>query len=136
MIDLGQTFFEENRHFFSDLSVHQIIVNPSLKGYPPVFLLCREIRGKKDCEYILAATFLQLNKLLMNAVDNRRRLLLAERLAEALIPGCKTDNIDVAKLIGGPLRISGLDMTTRLRKFFCDIPEETPPLYYFQLTEM
>jgi hypothetical protein len=134
MIDLGQTFYEQKQYFFNDLSVHQIVINPSIKGYPPVFMLCKEQRGTKWCEYILGANFVQLNKLLMTAMDNSTRLCLAERLAESLMPKKTTDNISVKKLLGRPLRLRGLDMTTILHRFNSETG--TSPLYYFQLTEM
>ncbi len=134
MIDLGQTFYEQKKFFFNDLSVHQIIINPSIKGYPPIFMLCQEHRGKRLVEYVLGATFLQLNKLLMRVVDNNTRLLLAERLADSLIPNKTTDTIQVKKVLGHPLRLSGLDMTTILHRFHSDPNEKVAPLYYFQLT--
>lgn len=134
MKDLGQTFYEQKQFFFNDLSVHQIIINPSIKGYPPIFMLCQEQRGKQLFEYVLGATFFQLNKLLMRVVDNNTRLLLAERLAESLIPNRPTDTIAVKEVIGHSLRLSGLEMTTTLHRFQSDPKEKIMPLYYFQLT--
>jgi hypothetical protein len=96
-------------------------------------MLCKEKRGSKWCEYILGANYIQLNKLLMTAMDNTTRLALAERLAETLIPEKATDNISLRTLLGKPLRLSGLDMTTILHRFKSD--DGVEKLYFFQLTD-
>ncbi len=135
MIDLGQVFFEQRQHFFNDLSVHQIIINPNVKGYPPIFMLCKEVRGSKPCEYVLGTSFLQMNHLLMRKVENHSRILIAERLATAIIEHKKTETISMPELLGKPLELNAVDATTRLRRFESE-PQSDKPLYFFQLTEM
>jgi hypothetical protein len=135
MIDLGQTFFEQRRHFFDQLSVHQIIINPNVKGYPPIFMLCKEVRGSKPCEYVLGSSYRQVNQLLMKKTDNNSRLLIAEKLAMAIIEHKKTETISMPELLGKPLELNAVDATTRLRKFASE-PDCDKPLYFFQLTEM
>ncbi len=135
MIDLGEAFFERKQHFFDQLSVHQIIVNPDIQGYPPLFLLCKESIGTEPCEYILGGSFWHVNLLLMRRVPNLPRLKIAERLADAIIKPGKTQTISLPELLGGPLQLHGVDARTRLRKFVSE-PSTDKPLYYFQLTHI
>lgn len=135
MIDLGQAFYEEKRYFFKHLTVHQIVMNPQLKGYPSVFLICKEMQGSKPCEYAVGVSFLQLNKILMRRVANAERLSIAERLADAILQKHKTQTIRLFDLLGRPLNLSGLDATTRVRRFISACGESTDPLYFFQLTD-
>lgn len=135
MIDLGQTFYEERRYFFNRLTVYQIVMNPRLQGYPPAFMICKELNGTKPCEYAVGVTFLQLNQILMKRVNNSDRLTIAERLADAIVKQHKTETIRVHELLGRPLTLSGLDATTQLRRFESDPSQCGQPLYYFQLTE-
>jgi hypothetical protein len=135
MIDLGQTFYEEKRYFFNRLTVHQIVMNPRMEGYPPAFLICKEMRGSQPCEYAVGLSFLQLNRLLMRRVANTQRLSIAERLADAILQKQKTETIRMSELLGQPLRLNGIDATMRLRRFVSAPQQDDKPLYYFQLTE-
>ncbi len=136
MRDIGQNFYEEKEYYFSTLSVSKIIINPSVRGYPPLFMVCSGLFGSKKASYVLALNFLQLNKLLMQSLDNRSRLIIAEKLTDFLIPNDRSGEICVRKALGGELQISNIDLTTRVHRFNSDESTEGEPLYYFQLTEM
>ena len=136
MKDIGQNFYEQKEYYFREISVARIIINPSVKGYPPLFLVCNGRFGSKHGCYIVALSFLQLNKLLMNRVENGTRLTIAERLTDFLIPGERSGEICIRKILGHNLHIPNLDITTRVHKFNSDESTEFEPLYYFQLIDM
>lgn len=136
MRDIGQNFYEEKAYYFNQISVSRIIINPSVRGYPPLFMVCSGNFGSKSAYYILAMSFLQLNKLLMKSVENSTRLILAEKLTDFLIPGDRSGEICVRKTLGEALTITNLDITTRVHRFNSDANTVDDPLYYFQLTEM
>lgn len=135
MIDLGQSFYEK-KHFFNSLLIHQIIVNPTVENYPPVFLLCKERRGRRRCEYALGASLEKLNSILMSGVNSARRMSLSERLAEIFIPTeKKSKSFKVSEVIGAPLRIDNIDLTTELKCFSSEIQEDETPLFFFEVLE-
>jgi len=136
MKDIGQNFYEEKEYYFNQISVSRIIINPSVRGYPPLFLVCTGEFGSKKAYYVLAMNFLQLNKLLMKSVENSTRLILAERLTDFLIPGDRSGEICLRKILGESLTITNLDLTTRVHRFNSDATAKDEPLYYFQLAEM
>lgn len=135
MIDLGQSFYEK-KHFFNSLLIHQIIVNPTVENYPPVFLLCKERRGKRRCEYALGASLEKLNSILMDGVSSTRRISLAERLAEIFIPTeKKSKSFKVSEVIGVPLRIDNIDLTTELKCFSSEPDQGETPLFFFEVVD-
>jgi len=135
MIDLGQSFYEK-KHFFNSLMIHQIIVNPTVENYPPVFLLCKERRGRRRCEYALGASLEKLNSILMDGVSSTRRMSLAERLAEIFIPTeRKSKSFKVSEVIGAPLRVDNIDLTTELKCFSSEIQEDEAPLFFFEVID-
>lgn len=136
MKDIGQNFYEQKEYYFREISVARIIINPSVTGYPPLFLVCNGRFGSKRGCYIVALSFLQLNKLLMNRVENGTRLTIAERLTDFLIPGERSGEICIRKILGHNLHIPNLDITTRVHKFNSDESTDFEPLYYFQLIDM
>jgi len=136
MQDIGQNFYEEKAYYFNQISVAKIIINPSVRGYPPLFMVCSGNFGSKKATYILAMNFLQLNKLLMKSVENSTRLILAETLTDFLIPGDRSGEICIRKVLGEILTITNLDLTTQVHRFNSDSPAVDEPLYYFQLIEI
>ena len=136
MRDIGQHFYEEKEYYFNQIAISRIIINPSVRGYPPLFMVCSGDFGSKQAYYILAMNFLQINKLLMKSVENSTRLILAEKLTDFLIPGDRSGEICIRKTLGEALTITNLDITTRVHRFNSDSTTEDEPLYYFQLTEM
>ena len=116
--------------------IHQIIVNPSVENYPPVFLLCKERRGKRRCEYALGASLEKLNSILMEGVSSTRRMSLSERLAEIFIPReKKSKSFKVSEVIGAPLRVDNIDLTTELKCFSSEIQEDEAPLFFFEVVD-
>lgn len=134
MLDIGQNFFEERVFYFNRLSIFRIIINPSVKGYPPLFLICKGKFGAKVGAFGIALSFLQLNRLMMGSMPNADRLLLAEHLTDYLIPNQKSGEIKVDSIFGGPLILENLDLTTKVHHFRSDDLDATP-LYYFQLAD-
>lgn len=134
MIDIGQIFYEEKAFFFNKLLVYRILINPKVKGYPPLFLICRGPFGSKDGGFAIALTFLQLNRLLMQNMPNDRRLVICEQLADFLIPCDRTGEIKLDKLFGGPVRFENLDLITHVHRFRSE-PAGSEPVYYFQLAD-
>ncbi|MCA1762937.1 MAG: hypothetical protein LC664_08095 [Flavobacteriales bacterium] len=135
MIDLGQEFFE-NRHFFGGLSVHQIILNPPAEGYPPVFLLCREKKAGRYCEYAVGLRLTQLNKLLMKGVSSKSRMAVCERLSELLVPEEQVSkNFRLREVLGTPLRINGISVYAEVRQYITEPPGESAPMYFFEILE-
>ncbi|HKL02140.1 MAG TPA: hypothetical protein VJ911_00640 [Cryomorphaceae bacterium] len=135
MIDLGQEFFE-NRHFFGGLSVHQIILNPPAEGYPPIFLLCREKKAGRYCEYAVGLSLTKLNELLMKGVTSKSRMAVCERLAELLLPEENVGkNFKLQEVIGTPLRINGISLYAEVRQFITEPPIEMAPMYFFEILE-
>jgi len=134
MIDLGHSLYRKN-YFFQKFLVHQLLVNPKTKGYPPIFLICRDRLGEKRCEFIVGLTFVQLNQLLMQAVNNEDRMDIAEKISDFLISTKKSAEISIPNLLGKPLALQGLDLSTRVRKFQIEPEQESRALYYFQLIE-
>ena len=135
MIDLGQSFYEK-KHFFNNLMIHQIIVNPTVENYPPVFLLCKERRGNRRCEYALGASLQKLNTILMKGVSSARRMSISERLAEIFIPTeRKSKSFKVSDIIGVPLQVDNLDLTTELKCFSSEPDEDETPLFFFEVLE-
>jgi hypothetical protein len=135
MIDLGQSLYRKN-YFFQKFLIHQLLINPKVKGYPPIFLICRDRLGEKRCEFIIGLTFEQLNQILMQAVDNEERILIAEKIGDFLMSKKKSAEISISKLLGKPLTLQGLDLSTRVRKFQVETDREDRALYYFQLLEI
>lgn len=136
MRDIGQNFYEAKEYYFSKLSVSKIIINPNVRGYPPLFMVCSGIFGSKKGSYVLALSFLQVNKLLMGSLNNSDRLDVAAKLAEFLIPNEHSGEICLRKTLGTDLKISNIDLTTRVHRFNSDDSTEGEALYYFQLIEM
>lgn len=136
MRNIGQNFYEANEYYFNNLSVSRIIINPSVRGYPPLFLVCHGTFGSKEAAYVVALSFLQINKLLMASVDTSQRLEVASLLADFLIPDERSGEICLRKILGRDLHIENLDLTTRLHRFNADEPADDEALYYFQLIEM
>ena len=135
MIDLAQSFYEK-RHFFNSLMVHQIIVNPTVDNYPPVFLLCKDRLGKRKCEYALGASLEKLNSLLMKGVNSAKRVSISERLAEIFIPNeRKSKSFKLSEVIGAPLSIHNLDLTTELKCFSSEPKDGETPLFFFEVLE-
>ncbi len=135
MIDLGQSLYRKN-YFFQKFLIHQLLINPKVRGYPPIFLICRDRLGEKRCEFIIGLTFEQLNQILMQAVDNEERILIAEKIGDFLMSEKKSAEISIPKLLGKPLTLQGLDLSTRVRKFQVETDQEERALYYFQLLEI
>ncbi|MGB6036324.1 MAG: hypothetical protein WBG42_08645 [Cryomorphaceae bacterium] len=135
MIDLGHSLYRKN-YFFQKFLVHQLLINPQVEGYPPIFLICRDRLGEKRCEFIIGLTFEQLNQILMQAVDNEERNLIAEKIGDFLMSTKKSAEISIPKLLGKPLALQGLDLSTRVRKFQTEPEREDKALYYFQLLEV
>jgi|SRR5690606_31559401 len=136
MRDIGQNFYETKEYYFNNLSVSKIIINPAVRGYPPLFLVCTGTFGSKKGSYVLALSFLQINKLLMGSLDNSERLDVAAKLAEFLIPNEHSGEICLRKALGTDLKITDVDLTTRVHRFNSDESTEGEALYYFQLIEM
>jgi hypothetical protein len=134
MNDLGQHCYERREYFFNAFTVHQIIINPQVKGYPAIFLVCRDVRGGVEGEYVVGTSFVQINRLLMDCVPNGPRIEIAERLADAIISRRPSETIDLGSVLGCALEIKPLEATTRLRRFWSD-PAGQDPLYYFQLVD-
>lgn len=134
MIDIGQNFYEEKAFYFNRLSVFRIIINPKVKGYPPLFLLCKGRFGSKNGVFSIALNFLQLNRLMMGAMPNADRLLLAEWLTDFLLPDEHSGEINLNTLFGKPVVLESLDLTTHVQRFHSETAC-SEPLYYFQLTE-
>jgi hypothetical protein len=135
MIDLGHSLYRKN-YFFQKFLIHQLLINPKVKGYPPIFLICRNRLGEKRCEFIIGLTFEQLNQILMQAVDNEERNAIAEKISDFLMSEKKSAEISIPKLLGKPLALQGLDLSTRVRKFQAEPEREDRALYYFQLLEI
>ncbi|MCZ4409516.1 hypothetical protein O3Q51_11895 [Cryomorphaceae bacterium 1068] len=135
MIDLGYSLYRKN-YFFQQFLVHQLLINPKVKGYPPIFLICRDRLGEKRCEFIIGLTFEQFNQILMVAVDNKERNSIAEKMGDFLMSTKKFAEISIPKLLGKPLTLQGLDFSTRIRKFQVEPGREDRALYYFQLLEI
>jgi len=133
MTDLGQTFYEEKRHRFNRFNVFHIVINPQLQGYPPAFMICREMRGTKPYEYAIGVSLVQLNDLLMKRATNADRLAVSELLADALMKGCQTQTLRVQKTLGHPLTLVGPDVDTTLCRFVAEPDEAEKPLYFFRL---
>jgi len=135
MLDLGRSLYFKNYSFHKFL-VHQLLINPRVKGYPPIFLICRERIGEKCCEFILGLSFVQLNLLLMQAVDNEYRIAIAEKLGDFLISKRQSAELSIPNLLGKPLLIQGLDLSTHVRKFEVEPCKEDQALYYFEVVEL
>lgn len=135
MIDLGHSLYLK-KYFFQKFLVHQLLINPKVKGYPPIFLICRDRLGEKRCEFIIGLTFEQFNQLLMQAVDNSDRISIAEKIGDFLMSNKKSAEFSVPKLLGEPLALEGLDLSTRVRKFKVEPERDDRALYYFQLLEL
>lgn len=135
MIDLGKSLYEDRQHFFNRLQVCRIIVNPVIKGYPPIFLICRDKQGHQPVEYVLAVTFEQMNKILMQIPNSDQRTCIAEELAQSLIPKPKTHEFSMRKCFGKPLRVSGLNIRTTLKRFVTEPQDEESALYFFEWAE-
>ncbi len=136
MRDIGQNFYEAKEYYFSNLSISRIIINPDVRGYPPLFMVCSGVFGSKEGVYVLALSFLQINKLLMKSVNNSLRLTVCAELADFLIPNDRSGEICLFKTLGHDLEICNVDLTTRVNRFNSDESTEGEALYYFQLTEM
>jgi len=134
MIDLGQTLFRKH-YFFQRFEIHQILLNPKVGGYPPLFLLCRERRGKQLCEFIIGLDFSKFNDLLMQISEGEKRIDLAEAVAEQLIESKPSAELSVSYITGKPLVVSDLDLFTRVRRFLADPKDAKNALYYFQVVE-
>lgn len=135
MIDLGHSFYRKN-YSFQKILVHQLLINPQVEGYPPIFLICRDRLGEKPCEFIIGLTFEQLNQILMQAIDNDERITISEKIGDFLMSEKKSAEISILKLLGKPLTLQGLDLSTRVRKFHAEPNREDRALYYFQLLEI
>lgn len=135
MIDLGYSLYRKN-YFFQKFLIHQLLINPKVKGYPPIFLICRDRLGGKRCEFIIGLTFEQLNQILMQAVDNEERNAIAEKIGDFLMSTKKSAEISLPKLLGNPLTLQDLDLSTRIRKFQVEPGRDDCALYYFQLIEI
>jgi len=133
MTDLGQTFYEEKRHRFNRLNVFHIVINPRLHGYPPAFLICREMRGTKPFEYAIGVSLMQLNNLLMMRASNSDRMAVAEMLADAVKNEDLTQTLYVRKVLGHPLTMVGIDADTTLCRFVAEPDRAEEPLYFFRL---
>lgn len=134
MIDLGQTLFRKH-YFFQKIELHQILINPRIKGYPPIFLLCREKRGSKHYEFIVGMNFERLNELLMKIPESQKRLDLSAEIAKYLIPKECTAEISVPQVVGKAIVLTDLDLFTRVRRFNLDPDDVKNALYYFQVLE-
>jgi hypothetical protein len=135
MIDLGYSLYRKN-YFFQKFLVHQLLINPKVKGYPPIFLICRDRLGERPYEFIIGLTFEQLNQILMQAVDNKERITISEKIGDFLMTTNKSLEISIPKLLGTPLTLQGLDLSTRVRKFQVEDNCRDRALYYFQLLEI
>lgn len=135
MIDLGKSLYEDRQHFFNRIDVCRIIVNPVIKGYPPIFLICKDKRGKETVEYVIGITFEQMNNLLMHIPNSDQRICIAEELAQSLIPKPGTYEFSMRKCFGKPLRITRLEMYTTLKRFVTEPKEEASTLYFFEWVE-
>jgi len=135
MIDLGQSLYRKN-YFFQKFVVHQLLINPKVKGYPPIFLICRDRLGEKRYEFIIGLNLEQLNQLLMQAVANAERMTIAEKISDFLMSTRQTAEISVPHLLGSPLALQGLDISTRVCKFQMEPDRDDQALYYFELIEL
>lgn len=132
MLDLGQALYRKN-YYFQKFLVYQLMINPKVKGYPPIFLICRDRLGAIRCEFVIGLSFAQLNELLMGAVENNDRMSIAEKIGDFLLSKEKAAEISLAPLLGKPLSLEGLDLFARVRKFQVEPDREDRALYYFQL---
>ncbi len=132
MIDLGKKLFER-QYFFDELKVEQIVVNPNLQHYPQLFLICRERRGQRLCEYAVGLGFLQLNTLLMRHVDNDRRLNVAAALSDALLSPKASRALHLREFIGSALMLRQVDVSTCLRRFQGSPESDDEPIYFFEI---
>lgn len=135
MIDLGKSLYENRNHFFDHINVGRVIVNPVIKGYPPIFLICTTRQGKQPVEFIMGLSFTQMNELLMKVKSNDQRLTVAEELASSLIPNPKTYEFSLRKFFGKPLKITGLNLKTTIKKFITEPEDEGEALYFFEWVE-
>lgn len=132
MIDLGKSLYESKNHFFDQINVGRVIVNPVLKGYPPIFLICTSRQGTQPVEFIMGISFTQMNQLLMNVKNNDQRITVAEELAQSLIPNPTTHEFSLRKFFGKPLKITGLNLKTTIKKFITEPEDENEALYFFE----
>ncbi|MCH2215794.1 MAG: hypothetical protein MK086_11525 [Flavobacteriales bacterium] len=135
MIDLGKSIYEET-HRFERISVRQILINPKIRNYPDLFLVCREIRNGKVYEYLIGLELRQLNQILMRFVENTDRIPIAERCCDFLISKKQTGEISLNEAIGKPLEISGFDLVTKVKMFSSEVGDNVNGLYYFQLLDL
>jgi hypothetical protein len=135
MIDLGKSLYESKNHFFDQVNIGRVIVNPVIKGYPPIFLICTARQGKQPVEFIMGLSFTQMNQLLMNVKSIEQRLTVAEELASSLIPNPKTHEFSLRKFFGKPLKITGLNLKTKIKKFITEPEDENETLYFFEWVE-
>jgi hypothetical protein len=135
MIDIGKTIYEERNFFFNEIEVWRIIVNPEKAGYPPIFMLCHGGFGTRDSHYIIALTYKELNGLLTHHISNGQRISISLQLANAINSEEPYREINLDKLLGDPITISGIDLTTRVECYDTGCWEEIP-LYFFRFTEL
>jgi hypothetical protein len=135
MIDLAQSLYLK-QYYFKKFSIHGISINPETKEYPAIFLICRDHLGYRKCEFIVGLSFEQFNQMLMHAVENRERMALSGLIGEFLSSEKKSTEISIPNLIGAPLVLEGLDLSTCIKRFELDSDDENKALYYFQLVDM
>ncbi len=135
MKDLARLNFERREHYFEQLQVVQLVLNPKVTGYPEVFLICTESKGSQQLEYALGLNLGQWNNVMMKAMDNTKRSALSESIADMLRGdsqrGCE---LKMQERLGAALTVKSACITTRLRKFITEKPSRTRPLYYYELT--
>lgn len=136
MNDLGKITYEDKRHFFNRFTVHHIVINPKVEGYPPLFLICRDRYGHSPCEYAVGTTFQTLNRLLMRHAAKEDRINVAAALGHALSDPCHRGIIRMRAVAGKALTLEKIAAETTVCRF-CPEPESGgTPLYFFRLSEV
>lgn len=135
MNDLGKITYEKKRHFFNSLTVHHIVINPKVTGYPPLFLICSDFCGSRPCEFAVGITFCGLNQLLMQHASAAARVAVAAALGEALSDDRHRGIIGIKREAGKALKLMQLDAETTVCRFDPDPNGCESPLYFFRLNE-
>ncbi len=134
MIDLGQSLYGKN-YFFQKLTAYRLIVNPDAEGYPPLFLLCKERRGNRRCEYVIGMTYSQFNSFLMSTYRGMKRNKIAEWLADQVITDSVGGEFSFMRQIGHPMVVKNVDLATTIKRHEDEAPVNKTPLYFFQVSD-
>ncbi len=132
MIDLGKSLFEDREYRFDRLRITKLVINPEVKGYPPIFLICRDRQGGMPVEFALAVNYEQMNQLIMSVGEVSERIAVAEAIADTLIPKPRSHNYNMNELIGHHLTIRDIQIKTRLKRFITEPKDEESTLYFFE----